>query len=186
MSQLPLDWDQHRGNAERWKMTWYCNDLLELPGKLGVWGAMIDHRVFPGSSPEQVQRLVMNLRNLALWVKDLTDANAYPQAELLVRELKDDVRAWRLGIEGLFQDWATNPTVASGRVLRENLEALLAKMETRIDDTLRLAEQSKLSNESYENFYRLLGCYRGLSEAVVAHSQLTERIDWERWREARF
>jgi hypothetical protein len=130
--------------------------------------------------------LVTNLRDLALWTKDLTDANECPQAELLVRELRDDVRAWRLGIERLFQDWAINPTVISDRVLRENLEALLAKMETRIDETLRLAEQSKLSNENYENFYRLLGGYRGLSEAVVGHAQLAEGIDWKRWREARF
>ena len=186
MSQLALEWDQHGEITKRWKTIRYCNDLLKLPEKLGIWGAMIDHRTCPGSSPEQVQRLVTNLRDLALWTKDLTDANECPQAELFVRELRDDVRAWRLGIERLFQDWAINPTVISDRVLRENLEALLAKMETRIDETLRLAEQSKLSNENYENFYRLLGGYRGLSEAVVGHAQLAEGIDWKRWREARF
>jgi hypothetical protein len=36
------------------------------------------------------------------------------------------------------------------------------------------------------NAYRLLGSYRGLSEAVVAHSRIINNIDWPRWREARF
>ncbi len=186
VSRLALDRDQCKGVTGRWKTIWYRNDLLELPGKLGMWGAMIDHRAFPGSSPEQVQTLVTSLQNLAYRIMDLVEAREYPQAELLVRELRDDIKAWRLGIEGLFRDWVTNPTVASGTVLQEKLAVLLAKIESRIDDTLRLVEQDKLSNENYENFYRLLGSYRGLSEAVVTYSQLAQGIDWERWREARF
>jgi hypothetical protein len=36
------------------------------------------------------------------------------------------------------------------------------------------------------NFYRLLGSYRGLSEALVEYVQLAEGINWMQWEEARF
>lgn len=36
------------------------------------------------------------------------------------------------------------------------------------------------------NRYRLLGTYRGVSEALVAYARDVDRIDRERLREARF
>jgi hypothetical protein len=186
MSRLALDQDRRKVIVGRCKTALYRNDLLELPGKLGMWGAMIDHRLFPGTSPEQVQALVTSLQALAYRINALVDAREYPQAELLVRELKDDVRAWRLAIEGLFQSWAADPAFASGGDLQERLVAVLAKLESRIDTTFDKVEQGKLGAGDYENFYRLLGSYRGLSEAVVAHARLAEGIGWDQWREARF
>jgi len=49
-----------------------------------------------------------------------------------------------------------------------------------------VAEQGELGPQDYENFYRLMGSYRGLSESVVAHAQLAKRFDWTQWKEERF
>jgi len=37
-----------------------------------------------------------------------------------------------------------------------------------------------------ENFYRLLGAYRSVSEAIGDYVEKAEVIDWNYWREERF
>jgi len=188
MSQMALDQEQNKGIAGRWKTDSSRADLLELPQKLESWGAQIDHRAFSANSPEQVQALVSGLHALALRINGLAGMRDHRQADLLVRELLDDVRAWRLLVEGQFRLWADNPAMALGPSveLQARLEARLAKLETRVDETFRLTGEGELSAEDYENFYRLLGSLRGLSETAIAYVRLAEKFDWADWREERF
>ena len=44
----------------------------------------------------------------------------------------------------------------------------------------------RLSEEDYENFYRYLGAFRGLSEAAVFYLQNAQGINWAQWEEERF
>jgi hypothetical protein len=185
-SRLTLDWEQRRGIAGRLKTMLYSNDILELPGKLAIWGKMIDHRAFPSTSPEQVQALVNSLQALAFRLTELVDAGGQPQAEPLVRELLDDVRGWRQAIEVLFRGWAEELAAESAGKLEKRLDAKLSTMETRINETFNRIEPDKLKDEDYVNFYRLLGTYRGLSEALVGYVQLAEGVNWAQWEEARF
>jgi uncharacterized membrane protein YccC len=186
ISRLALDREQKKGWADRWQAMLYQNDLLDLPQKLAVLGGQIDHRLFPGTTPEQVQSLVNSLHALALRIKNLVEMRRHPQAALLVRELLDDMRAWRLAIEALFQNWSDDPASAPGVDLQSRLAVKLKEMETRINRTFSRAEQGEISEEDYKNFYRLIGSFRGLSESIVEHAKLARRIDWGEWQEARF
>jgi uncharacterized membrane protein YccC len=186
MSVMALDRKPQTGWAGRRKMMLYQNDILELPQKLAAWGGQIDHRLFPGNTPEQIQTLVNSLQALSLRIKDLLNTREKPQSTLLVRQLIDDVRTWRMAIEALFKRWSDNPATELNVDIQERLALTLTAMETRIDQTLTLAEQGELRPEDYENFYRLMGSYRGLSESVVAHAKLAEGIDWAQWKEERF
>ena len=186
MSRMAMDRESRKGLAGRWKMMLYQNDIIELPQKLAAWGGQIDQRLFPANTPEQVQTLVNGLQLISLRIKDLLNARENPQSTLLVRELIDDVRAWRMAIEALFQRWSDNPANESDVNLQERLAVEMNAMEVRIDQTLAVAEQEKLGPQDYENFYRMMGSYRGLSESVVAHAKLAESIDWGQWEEERF
>jgi uncharacterized membrane protein YccC len=186
MSRLTLDWGQKKGMVDRWKTVYYRSDLLELPGKLAAGGQQIDHRAFPYNSPEQVQALVTSLHALAYRLKDLVDARGQPQAEPLVRELLDDVRTWRQAIEVLFRGWAEELEAEPAGKLEEQLDSKLSTMEKRINETFNRIEPDKLNDEDYVNFYRSLGTYRGLSEALVGYAQFAQGINWTPWREARF
>jgi uncharacterized membrane protein YccC len=188
MSRLALDWDQKKGIGDRWKTVLYQADLLGLPQKLALWGGKIDHRVLPDSSSEQVQALVTSLHALAFRFKALSETRDLPQADLLVRELLDDVRAWRLVVEEQLRLWADNPATALGlsAEIQGRLTTRLAKLEARVEETVRLAGEGQLSAEDYENFYRLLGSFRGLSETGIGYARLAEKINWAQWREARF
>jgi len=186
MSRMALDRKPQIGWKDRRKMMFYQKDILELPQKLAAWGGQIDQRLFPGNTPEQIQTLVNSLHALALRLKDLLSARENPQSTLLARELIEDVRAWRIAIETLFQRWSDNPVTEPDADLQEQLALKLNVMEARIDQTLTLAEQEALRPEDYGNFYQLIGSYRGLSESVVAHAQLAKGLNWAHWKEERF
>jgi hypothetical protein len=165
----------------------YQNDLLELPGKLGSWGAMIDQRAFPEIDAGQVQALVTSFQGLAFRIKALVDAREHPQHDLLVRELLAEVSAWRIAIEAIFHRWADRLEVDPlGDELEQRLSARLHRLEQRINEVLSLTEANVLSHEDYENFYRVLGSYRGLSESMLALAKTNGDVSLARWQEARF
>ena len=188
MSRLVLDWDQNKGIVDRWKTIYYRSNLLELPQKLLSWAGKIDHRAFPDNSPEQVQTLVTSLHALAHRIKALAAIRDLPQADLLVKELLDDVRAWRLIAEQQLQLWANNPAMALGASaeMQERVMKRLARLEARVEETFARVGEGQLSSEDYQNFYRLLGSFRGLSEGGIAYARLAEKINWAQWQEARF
>jgi uncharacterized membrane protein YccC len=186
ISHMALDWKHKAGLVESWKLMFYKTDLLELPQKLRALGGQIDQRLFPGATPEQVQMLVNSLQALALRLKDLADMRKHPQATSLVQELMDDVRAWRMAIQELFQKWSDDPASEPADDLQNRLSAKLNEMENRIDWTLGQADQRELSEADYQNFYRLVGSYRGLSESIVEHAKIAGGFDWKELGEERF
>ena len=94
----------------------------------------------------------------------------------------------RLIAEEHLRLWAVNPIIAldSSVEMQNRLTARLAKLEARVDETFDQAAEGALSAPDYENFYRMLGSFRGLSEAGIHYVRLAEKINWARWREARF
>lgn len=186
MSRMRLDWDRSSGWTGQWKLALYSSDILLLPAKLERLGKKIDHAALPGTSPAQIEALVTALQALALRMRELSETRGCPQSDLLLKELLADVRAWRLAIESIFKQWSVSPADRPEGDLGERLAGKLASLEQRIGATLNLPEAAALKDEDYVNFYRVLGSYRGLSEALVGYARQAERIEWAQWREARF
>ena len=188
MSRLTLDWEQKKGIVDRWKTVYYRSDLLELPGKLAACGQKIDYRAFPANTPEQVQALVSSLYVLTFQIKDLVEAHGYPQAELVEKHLLDDLRAWHQVIEARWQRRGDDPTqfIEPSADVRERLAARLGGLEASIEEIFAQPAEGALSTADYKSLYRLLGSYRGLSEAAIGYAQLAEGVSWALWEEARF
>ena len=187
MSRAVPQWTESRGVVGRWRAALYGKDLLGLPPKLAHWGERIDHRAFPANRPEQVQALSTALQTLALRIKVLVDASEHPQAQVLVRELRDDVRAWRVLVQKQFGLWADDPEaeIEPGVDAHERLRARLARLEARMEEVFGRV-RGQLGSDDYENFYRLLGSHRGLSESGLDYLRIAEKINWAQWREERF
>ncbi len=188
MSRLALDRQPQRGWAGRWKMMLYQNDILGLPQKLAAWGGQIDQRLFPGNTPEQVQTLVNSLQALVYRIKDLVDARKSPQNDLLVAAVIDDIRKWRMLSQKQLHLWADDPSqaVEPGVGIQDRLVARISRLEAQIGESLRSVEDGKLREKDYENFYRFLGAFRGLSESGIAFERIAQGIDWAHWKEERF
>ena len=152
MACLALDREHEKGLAGRWKTALYRNSLLELPEKLALWGRHMDYRTFPDNTPEQVEALVTNLQALAYRIKELVEVCAYPQADLLVRELADDLRAWRMLAERQFGLYACEPDRATRQIAdpQARAEGRLARLESRIEEIFRKAGKGQLCDADYE------------------------------------
>jgi uncharacterized membrane protein YccC len=188
LSRIALDWEQTAGVTGRLKASFYSGNLLELSQKLAAYGQRIDSQSFPDNSPAKVQALVTSLGALAFRMRELVEVREHPQAELVVRELLDDLRAWRFAILQQIRLWAENPEAAArqGADFQDLLSQRLARLEARVEETFQIARQGELDAQDYENLYRLLGSFRGLSEASVAFVGIARDVNWGQWREARF
>jgi hypothetical protein len=62
----------------------------------------------------------------------------------------------------------------------------MGHLEERIKGALDKAAEGQLRAQDGANFYRLLGAYRGVLEAMVNYAEITDAIDWTQWEEARF
>jgi hypothetical protein len=116
----------------------------------------------------------------------LLDERDNPQAPFLVEELLEDFRAWRIGVQTSFQRLADDPAIGERDALRTRLDGFLGQLESRIKEALNKAAEGQLSEQDEENFYRLLGAYRGVSEALVDYVASAGVVDWPPWREERF
>ena len=183
-----MRWDPTRKltRLERWKKVFHAQEVATLPRKLFAWAPHIDIEVLPDTSTQQVQALVINLQALAFRMQELLEARGNPQAEFLMRELLVDVRAWRIKVQQTFKGLSENPVAREQKALRSRLDETIGHLETRTEETLDRAAEGQISDQDSENFYRLLGAFRGVSEALVDYAGSAGAIDWARWRENRF
>jgi uncharacterized membrane protein YccC len=171
---------------ERWKQAFHEREVATLPTKLGVWARIIDTKARPGTAPGQAQAMVTNLQALSYRMQELLEASGDPKARLLVRELLAEVGVWRLAVQRTFQQLSINPASGEREAFRGRLDGFLDQLEERIKEALAAAPEGQLNDQDAENFYRLLGAFRGVSEVLIDYAASAGDIDWARWREERF
>ena len=186
VSPPTLSLGQTTGAAKWWERLRYRNDLLAIPDQLGTWAAMVDQRKYVRGSPGQLSMLITRLHMLSHRLQEMFEARRNPQTQFLVDELSEDIRDWRLKMQELFQSLAEDPAAVNPEALQSRLDRKLAQFEGRIKEALNKAGEGQISSRESENFYRLLGAYRGVSEAAVAFAGVAGRIDWKPWYEERF
>jgi uncharacterized membrane protein YccC len=170
----------------RWKEAFHAREVATLPGKLGTWAPSLDTRSLPGTAPEQVQALITSLHSLTNRMRQLLEMRDTPQAPFLVQELLEDLRVWRRGIKSALQKLSVDPSAGKQEAFHTALNRVVAHMETRIQDALNKAPAGQFSDQDAENFYGLLGAYRGVSAALVDYVGTAGVINWTPWREERF
>ena len=103
----------------------------------------------------------------------------------LARDLRDELATWHAGLEVLFGGWARHPEAEPVAALEQRLERQLAQLETRVAEVVNQGGRES-SADAGEQFFRLLGGYRGVSEAALAYAGVAQSINWSEWREERF
>ena len=173
--------------ARGWKLGLYRSGLKNIPLRLAQMSQGIDFRVLGPESREHVKSLLASVHALNVRIFALEEAHRHERPGTLTQDLQDDMAGWRHALVKLFRDWSDGSLAETPTDLAQRLNLRLAKIETRMEEALQSTQEGAGSgNDSYLDAYRLLGSYRGLSEATLVHSEARERIDWSRWREARF
>jgi hypothetical protein len=172
--------------AARWRKKFHTYEVATLPGKLAAWGRFLPPDALDRTTPEQVQALAMSLQALSFRMQELTEAGVLHQSDLLVRELLADVRRWRVAVQEIFGQVAEKPETTDPAALQSRLDAVLVRLEARIQEALDRIDAGTVSAEESGNMYRLLGAHRGVSEALVNFASQTVGIDWKQLKEERF
>lgn len=168
-----------------WKIAFHRRQLRSFPSKLTAWSKAIDRRLFAENTPDQIQALITSVQALVYRIEQFLDAASVGQAGPLTRELRDDLMTWHAGIKNTFMRWSRNPEAEPVAGLRKRLEAGLGPLEKRIEEVINRVG-SDANREEGEYFFRLLGGYRGISEAALAYARAAGLINWAHLREERF
>ena len=164
----------------------HTHKISTVPQKLGAWARCIDTKFLSDTSPQQIQAMVSGLQSLSFRVQALDKERDKPQSPFLVKELFEDVHTWCLRSKETFEHLSVDPTSGEQAVFQMKLALVTEQMDKRIKETLDQSDKRGLSSQDGENFYRLLGAYRGLSEAMVEYAGASGVIDWASWRQERF
>jgi len=170
---------------ERWRIAFHQRQLRSLPAKLAVWGKAIDRKNFPDNTPEQFQALVTSVQTLVYRLDQFLETGPVYRAKPLSPELREDVKTWQTGLENIFGAWARKPEAEPVAALQRRLETGLVRIEEQVEEVVNRAG-GEVSREEGENFFRVLGGYRGISEAALAYAGAAQVIHWSHWREERF
>ena len=171
---------------DRWAMAYHNREVSTLPQKLGAWAKFIDTNALPGTSPQQVQQLVARLQAITYHLQDLSVSGARPQTFPLGEDLSDDVRSWHLMVQKGFKRLSQDPAAGNKNKFQTGLSGVVAHLEAHLKLALDKPDKKRFSVRDCDNFYSLLGAYRGVCEALVDYAASAGAIDWAPWREERF
>ena len=177
---------KHETRFDRWQKNYHMHQVGSLPKKMGVWARFIDTKVLPGTEPPQIQAVLTGLQAFSYRMQELLTESGKVQSPFLLQELRADIKDWRGKVGETLQRLADELDAGDKETLSKRLATLVDHLEQRIEETLDRASEKQLSEQDNENFYQLLGAYRGVSEALVEYVGSAHAIDWNRWQEERF
>ena len=190
LSEYNAEGKRDRSLSRRLRSIFYRHSLLVEAQRMALFAGQVSpktgqttYKMLRGSTPEQVQDLVKSVYALGHRIEALVEAREAWRSNVVDRHVMDEKREWHRVMHEWFR---RRPGAAQATGPAGDLPARLANLETRIDEAFARIDEGELSTEDYENFYRRLGHYRGLSEAAVDFSRVAETFDWPRWRETRF
>lgn len=170
---------------ERLKQSFYLHEMQKLPDKIGIWGRGIDYQLFSHNSPDQVQELVTSLEILGYRIEQLQDIEDAHHSSAVMEELYDEIHTWQLAIKQTFAHWSDHPGAQLENKHRKAIKTWLTGLEARVDETVDRFS-GRVGEIEGERFYRLLGSYRGVTEAALAYARVAGSIDWQQWQEEKF
>jgi len=169
----------------RWRNAYHRQQLATLPAKLAVSANRIDPKRFPDNPREKTQALLNDLQTLAYRLEAFVDETARLHAERLPEELRHDLDAWAADITATLRQWSQDPA-ASTQDLADSMSRVLSEFEKKLAASIDQSGGDTPDEHRYEDFYRLLGSYHGVSFAALAFAGRARGMDWSHWREERF
>jgi hypothetical protein len=172
--------------STRWMAAFHARELASLPQKMAGLIPQINPKVLPGTSPAQLQAIVASLQSLADRMQGLAEANRYTQSMRLPKELRPGVSDWQMAVQNTLSNLSGDPTSGNRDAFQSRLSGIMAVLERSIQLELDKGGAGRISARDGENFYRMLGAWRGVSEALITYAGSTTPVDWTPWREEHF
>ena len=174
---------------ERVRKTQALHEITTLPGKLSVWGGLVNPDLLPGLSAQSITLLLRDLKLLSFRMQELVDARDQQFSEWIIADLSPDLRAWRLQMAEALMELA-NPASTGDNVARADVNRLTAvsveNIEARIRNTLERDVSEQLAEKEEFALLRLLAAFRGVADALGRCQIQARPVDWSCGQEERF
>ena len=179
---MAFDAKSHNDSLNVFGKSFHQHEVSTLPEKLHTWADKAQPEVLGADSVQQLATLLSRLHALSFRIYDLQEARELTQSAQIGGYFRDDMLAWRDRVVNIMQDLSRDP--ARGTLPdRSLLDKRLLRLEQQIQTCL---DRVDLEPHEQDNFYRLLGAYRGVSHALLDCMQEAAKIDWQTWEEERF
>ncbi|MGI9241337.1 MAG: hypothetical protein ACR2RV_11085, partial [Verrucomicrobiales bacterium] len=170
----------------RWKATFHHKQLRSLPTKIAGWGKAIDGKKFPANHPQQIQALVTSLQAIANRIDQLLDSDrSSAGAGFVSDELRGSLEHWQGAISESLENCLRYPEAVEGEEQRLSFENFAGCIERQMVE-IGSRFSGEIDEIEGEQLLRLVGGYRGISEAKLAYAGPAIDINWSHWREERF
>jgi hypothetical protein len=186
LAPVPDESESAPARRTAWRRRLQLHEIATLPGKLVPWGRAIPPEALGDASPGQMQAFVANLQTLSSRMRELVEARALRGSGPVERALRTDAHRWRLALQQEIRGLIASPEATDPAALRLRLDRELHRIEAKTAQGLESENREGDSANELERLYRLLGAYRGVSEAFVELAGCAASLDWRRLREARF
>ena len=174
------------GIRMKFKLAFHRYELKTLPFKMRSWLAVVNHKLFPRNTPDEIGDMLINLNALSNSLDEWFKSSNLPQTPLILDETKEELRKWKSGIESVFQSYIHNLNSVLSDSMQEGLNRHIRTLEEIFNSHSRLIKKANFTAEEKENMFRLIGSYQGLSHALISYAQVAENIDWKHWEEEVF
>ena len=180
-----LDSGGNGTNRQRRQRAFHSQQVATVPGKLGAWANVLGS-TGSQSDAAQVQALVASLQALSYRLNGLAELRCGNSREVIPQYLAVELENWYRELQKIFERLAADPATCQYATLRAQLEQLVQALGMRIRETINHAGQDQLGVKAAQEFYRLLGAFHSVSDALVNYSHAAETIAWGDWYEERF
>lgn len=171
---------------QRFRYNYHVYELTTIPLKLSVYGKFINFKALPGSSSQQVEELQTSIQILRNRLLEVLSERERSQIIWPSQVLHGDVQTWSLQVENELHTMAAAPVDYDNATFRLFMSDMLEQFEKHIDEAMDKEKQAQLTREEGMDFYRLLGVYKGFSEALIGYSAKAADVDWIPWHIERF
>ncbi|MEJ2197685.1 MAG: FUSC family protein, partial [Desulfuromonadales bacterium] len=126
-------WQRDRvpSQVQRWRKAFHLNEVTRSPQKLNSWVRALPTAALGDTKKESIQGLVTSLQALSYRMNTLIKVRTSDQSDIIVRELREDVRSWRSKVQEIFAHLATEPEAADYSRYRSRLDSTLEHLEAR-------------------------------------------------------
>lgn len=170
----------------RQKRQYHTNQIIRIPGRLSIWVRALPDDALGREGRQSMLDVCESLDALSNRLRDLTALRSTRYDEEWITVMLPDVRPWRLAIQNVLEQLSDAPEEIVTAKLQQSLSARLQRLEDVVDKAIAQGVEDRVGLEQSTNLYRELGAFRGVSEALVAVVARSEKLDWPRFREARF
>ena len=186
LETMHIDRREARTWWESQRRAYHLHQVRTIPARLLPWLMYLPTAAASPEDKKSLQGFVQSLDLLNNKVEDLLTARDLSYTDETVTQLLMELRAWREAIQTVSKGLAEGREEFLQPDYRTRLDVRMSHLEELLREIISSGAVGSENVSGDQSLYRLLGAFRGISEALLGVVEPAAKVDWTRFREARF